>query len=729
MPHIESIGLSNYRRFKNYQKFDLAPITILLGPNNSGKSTVLNSLRILNKAFKKFGHEIGINNGKWNFEELFQADFDTPEVKEKFGSLWQSKSAHSESKKVVFSLKHKAFKIPGYNDVIFNIGFDNSELRNPQLQEIFVINDKKVLFGIQKESTLAGDFFYANINFILGLIEYRKTIERSFLLKQRLDELNHFCLGIEDFQNSKEILDLVKNINIDFNVTLTAEIIGKRISYEVDNQSNIDSILNLNFLNESNKFNPKLDGVLFNYELLFELFKGIKRFDIIQAEQSASNDFKSVEDRIVNFLSKISFNYDSYLNYLKLSNSNYFDFSFFLYFIDGNSIYDKILYDNNIDNYPSYLYYDDFLEFSFDKRLSLNEYVEDFWDLHYFLISQRCNQIFEGELESDLDFFKAFFCSLSVLKYYQKYFGENAEFDFIKKRKSEIHFFKYFLNNNVDSIYKSIKPLSSIEYIGLNRIQNKRINLSTDDSGLIKHTKSLFYKKAETESGLYEICKKFIDDWLYKFDLGFELDIQYDQKRDIFSHQIRTFDDKEFSLSDNGSGASQIVSILLSIADIYYNHDPSSSSFNPTTILLEEPEANLHPKLQSLLADLILESSKMFNIQFVIETHSDLFIKKFQLLMAQGSQKRDRLKKVEFNDLILNWSKYQKLENEIINVDMLSIYYFDAITKENLKLESNIISIRIGPDGSLTNEIPEDFYDVALNLKFELLKLANSQKN
>ena len=41
--------------------------------------------------------------------------------------------------------------------------------------------------------------------------------------------------------------------------------------------------------------------------------------------------------------------------------------------------------------------------------------------------------------------------------------------------------------------------------------------------------------------------------------------------------------------------------------------------FDYKLVLLEEPETNLHPNFQSKLADLLLDASKRFNIQFIIE--------------------------------------------------------------------------------------------------------------
>ena len=47
MEYIKGIGLENFKVFKEKTFLDFAPITILTGTNNSGKSTAINGLKLL----------------------------------------------------------------------------------------------------------------------------------------------------------------------------------------------------------------------------------------------------------------------------------------------------------------------------------------------------------------------------------------------------------------------------------------------------------------------------------------------------------------------------------------------------------------------------------------------------------------------------------------------------------------------------------------------------------
>jgi len=48
---LKSISFSSYKRFAGSEKIELAPVTILVGKNSSGKSSVLKLLPMLETSF------------------------------------------------------------------------------------------------------------------------------------------------------------------------------------------------------------------------------------------------------------------------------------------------------------------------------------------------------------------------------------------------------------------------------------------------------------------------------------------------------------------------------------------------------------------------------------------------------------------------------------------------------------------------------------------------------
>jgi len=139
----------------------------------------------------------------------------------------------------------------------------------------------------------------------------------------------------------------------------------------------------------------------------------------------------------------------------------------------------------------------------------------------------------------------------------------------------------------------------------------------------------------------------------------------------------------ETNLADCGFGVTQVLTLLLEFA-IDENKQ----------YLIEEPEANLHPALQSKLAELFCVNLPGRN--FIIETHSEYMVRKFQHLVA----------------------------NKELNPKDIIIHYF---WKDDDKAFSKQIDIL--PNGQLSESFEKGFYDESVNLKFELLKLIKAQSN
>lgn len=95
-------------------------------------------------------------------------------------------------------------------------------------------------------------------------------------------------------------------------------------------------------------------------------------------------------------------------------------------------------------------------------------------------------------------------------------------------------------------------------------------------------------------------------------------------------------DGKWVDLADMGRGTIQLTTLLVRIFSIiqkYTNEDRKLS--HEVIVLVEEPEQNLHPALQSKLTDLFYSVQKNPGIRFVIETHSEYFVRRSQVIVAE----------------------------------------------------------------------------------------------
>ena len=88
------------------------------------------------------------------------------------------------------------------------------------------------------------------------------------------------------------------------------------------------------------------------------------------------------------------------------------------------------------------------------------------------------------------------------------------------------------------------------------------------------------------------------------------------------------------NLSDVGLGVSQVLPLLV---QCFYAPERS-------IILIDQPEVHLHPYAQSALADVminVIESKR--NIQLIIETHSEHFLRRLQRRIAEGKLSEDKI--------------------------------------------------------------------------------------
>lgn len=86
-------------------------------------------------------------------------------------------------------------------------------------------------------------------------------------------------------------------------------------------------------------------------------------------------------------------------------------------------------------------------------------------------------------------------------------------------------------------------------------------------------------------------------------------------------------------LTDVGFGVSQLLPLLVLLAYV-----PEGS-----TILLEQPEMHLHPKVQSQLADVFEDVAEARNLQIVFESHSEHMLMRLQRRVAEQQVSPDSI--------------------------------------------------------------------------------------
>jgi predicted ATPase len=188
--------------------------------------------------------------------------------------------------------------------------------------------------------------------------------------------------------------------------------------------------------------------------------------------------------------------------------------------------------------------------------------------------------------------------------------------------------------------------------------------------------------------------KTFINTWLKKLKIGEAISIKKYSEFEFYDIKINVIENgKKVSrrIIDFGYGIGQIITLLIYIGVQAggYNKKPC----DPSTIIIEEPEANLHPNWQSKLAEIIIEASQKFSIQFLIETHSEYLIYKFQELIGN--------RKIRPTDIALYYLNHPKSGEKYVNY------------------------VPFGIDGQIDYQIFKEsaFFDVQNDLKLSLLNI------
>ena len=190
----------------------------------------------------------------------------------------------------------------------------------------------------------------------------------------------------------------------------------------------------------------------------------------------------------------------------------------------------------------------------------------------------------------------------------------------------------------------------------------------------------------------------FVNKWLERFDIGNSIEIVgTDEGLGVKVYLEKN--GKKRILADEGYGITQLISMLLQVELVIKmnkHYDELNDKFYNLkhVICVEEPEVHLHPKYQSMLAEMFVEAYQDHNTHFIIETHSEYLIRKLQVIVA------DSHNEFSANDVSLNYVEK--------GADGLST---------NRKIGLN-------EDGTLKDAFGEGFFDEAGGLSRELLRLS-----
>lgn len=188
--------------------------------------------------------------------------------------------------------------------------------------------------------------------------------------------------------------------------------------------------------------------------------------------------------------------------------------------------------------------------------------------------------------------------------------------------------------NDFSKKLNSILYRNRFVYLAAHSTKQAALFSIRDKSNVLSMAIHEFYK-IEVKENSDE--RKFVTDWMKRFRIGEDFEINL-HASEAYTLKVCS-DGKWVHLGDKGMGSIQIMVLILQLATIISQHKDSISG---NIVIIEEPELNLHPKLQSKLADLFLTLNEKYGLRFIIETHSEYLIRRTQVMVAEKNFKDER---------------------------------------------------------------------------------------
>lgn len=574
---MNTIGFNNFRRFATFPEMDLGDITLLVGGNNSGKSTLVKALLLCVDNLKLMSSYTKTN--------IFE--FGAPKFR------FDANEWHD--------VKIKTFSRAIHNKPVpvIDLGSDEEKTELPsEMRFVFTIGSFRFVFDVYGERD--GDE-------VTGEVSYISIEDRGNMVKYDVSFKSHdMCYSVLGSTSERETL--IKRLYRDY----------KSAKEELEKLSD-----------EGND----IAAISSQGEKVASLEKRIEEF-VNTDDNELPEDFdyeQALRQQFRNF----------HAHEYTTTSWDYLPLEFYYSQLNGNLLVDLI---------------GNFIQFAKNPGAAAPKDIEDPNEYGVAMQEYMRIQAAREDLKQEED----------------------------KIRKSQ---------EDLKALLNSFK----IEYITAHAANQNTIYNTADRNDYIAQTVHGFVR-AKIARGQKEYA--FVTDWMRKFGVGHDFDV-ISIDGEAYRVKIKDEDNSTVNLADKGMGSIQLMILFLRLATILREYEPQnivaleeSDQLRYPTIIIEEPEQNLHPKVQSQLADLFLYLNKEYYCKFVVETHSEYLIRKTQVLVS----------KENFED-----NSSMKENNPF------KVYYFDGENKDK-----PYYSMEYRTDGKFSNEFGTGFFDTASNLAFEL---------
>lgn len=662
---MNGFTVKNFRIFDNSGvKVEFSPVTILTGANSSGKSSYVKALVLFSQWMDEVRNEYK-RSGNFNPAQ-FPLDFSKSGLKlNGYKNSINRNCAQDEM--IIFSLDIDMNVLGEYTvDFAFSPSkdmADSGELASIMIffkgEEIFVAKRKrnelrKVLFKGMVDAFIKMLALVFIPKDLLGKSPSGRLCENA-KINECMDKDGK--IDWEKLYLTKEAL-VIKEVQSAFDLCgekpdLSA--IMSRLPYYVNLQEKLFSQIQEIY----DSLDKTIETKIFFYFPVLDKFKGLNKDESINLLESEAhlgntqskydymgvfhNDYSFAErlKRVINAYRESE--YESFIDFYKMLESNFF--------ASGEklpSLKNRFLDINNVIQY-------------FDLDEVFEPYEKDCCSQNIF--SQVYNVLSAWQWAIDEDG--------------RDYYDGNSKYIIREVCQEPYDFYYTTSKHKLNELYKETvnymlmslllpEDFANIHYFNGSFTNVQRLHSFEDNSPIVrnicefdeaKRVKSIIDNKCVGQvSGTYPSSGisnytpgEFINKWLGKLKIGDKLVIDREEEGFGFKLFIKKGNVKE-SLADLGHGVTQTISLLILLETsiikslIYYyycmSYGYNSEAYTKATyVIVEEPEVSMHPKYQSMLADMFHEAATVYgkNLYLIVETHSEYMVRKTQNIVSDLS--------------------------------------------------------------------------------------------
>ena len=701
-------SLQNFRIFDNEAAvFDLKPITLLTGCNSSGKSSLVKALMLLSDFFQQMADDFQ-KTGDFHFYK-YKLDF-TKRNHQTLGNFSKVLN-HKAGRNKAITMAYRCNSLLLAEEVHVKLSFralDKDELQNGWLSELSIQNMRgETIFmaNMDEDLILRPRFFnvgllkknfidfavcscaYSTIDFIqtAGILGDSQEADYE-LVKNQLKEIEKTIQYLEIPEENRKLFRK-----------------WFRNGHYGDYKNNFVSKFDWEHIQKTAMFNTPF--VMPIFDLLKHVEKQNVRKEIDRLISTGSPIHNGLRIRINKVIEDFeSSQFESFIDYFLAKEKVGLSFSF------DNPFATPALLDS-IDKNIQIAYH--FQDSEDPADMELQDVNDDGLQP---ISEEEIKQMSKKFVEQEIDF-RTLYSTLFALTlhlddsfFYEQYVDYDSQY-----RHPSYKVLQKYCAALMKEVF-SPDFLRNVKFVGSSRVSVQRLysfdeRTSDFNALLLRYFEA---KKNYKNEGGYT-PDTFMNKWIKQFEIGDSIRLRSASE----GLGIMIYLSKEEStksgqlLADEGYGITQLLSLLLQIETsileskctyVVDDSEPYRGSpglklnsekflrYERATLAIEEPEIHLHPKLQSLLADMFLEAYEQFNIHFIVETHSEYLIRKSQVLVAR-----------------CGYNSNPETEQRT----PFAAYYLPKIGKP--------YSLEYRKDGKFVHKFGSGFYDEAATLTFQIL--------